>query len=97
MIADVSIGGRITTDNSDQMRRKLLAALHSKPAQVTVDLSQVTYLDTSAVATLLEALRMARSQGTRFLLAGLSGQPRNLFDAVQLDRVFEFVAQETRA
>jgi anti-sigma B factor antagonist len=96
MAPTVAIEGRISINSSGEMRRKLLAALHLRPAQVTVDLSQATYMDSSGLATLLEALRIARSQGTRFLLAGLSGQPRNLFDAVQLDRVFEFVAQETR-
>jgi anti-anti-sigma factor len=91
----VAMEGRITINNSDQIRRKLLAALRTKPVQVTVDLSRATFIDTSAVATLLEAVRIARGQGTRLVLTGLSGQPRCLFDAVPLDTLFEFDAQET--
>lgn len=97
MIATVAIEGRITVNNSDQIRRKLLAALHARPAQVTVDLSQATFIDTSAVATLLEAVRIARGQKTRLVLTGLCGQPRYLFDIVRLDTLFEFGAQETSA
>ncbi len=96
MIATVAMEGRITINNSDQIRRKLLAALRTRPVQVTVDLSQATFIDTSAVATLLEAARIARGQGTRLVLTGLSGQPRYLFDVVRLDTLFEF-AQETSA
>lgn len=97
MIPTVAIEGRVTVNNSDEIRRKLLTTLHSRPAQVTVDLSRTTYMDTSGVATLLEAVRIARSQGTRLILAGISGQPRNLFEAGQLDRFFEFAPRETSA
>jgi anti-sigma B factor antagonist len=94
MIGTVAIEGRITVDNSDEMRRKLLAALRSKPAQVTVDLSQATYMDLSGLATLLESVRIARKQGTRLVLAGVSGQPRSLFQIGQLESLFEFAAEE---
>ena len=95
MLNTVAIEGRITVNNSDEMRRKLLAALRSKPMQVIVDLSQTTYMDSSGLATLLEAVRIARKQGTRLLLAGVSGQPRCLFEIGQIDRVFEFATEET--
>ena len=94
MTSTVAIDGRITVNTSDEMRRKLLAALRSKPAQITVDLSRATYMDSSGVATLLEAAHIARSQSTRLLLAGVSGQPRSLFAVAQLDRLFEFASQE---
>jgi anti-anti-sigma factor len=97
-MSTVAIAGRITINNSDEMRRKLLAALHQRPTQLTVDLSQATYMDTSGLATLFEAVRIARSQATRLALAGVSGQPRQLFEIAQLDRLFEFAPhQETSA
>ena len=85
----VSIEGRITIENSDEMRRKLRMVLRSKPAQVTVDLSGATFMDTSAVATLLEAVRIARGQGTRLVLACLQGQPAHLFELSLLHPLFE--------
>lgn len=89
MTDGVSIEGRITIDSSDEMRRKLRTVLRSKPAQVTVDLSGATFIDTSAVATLLEAARVARGQGTRLILAGLQGQPGQLFELSFLHQLFE--------
>jgi len=97
VLSTVAIEGRITVNNSDEMRRKLLAALRSRPAQVTVDFSQATYMDLSGVATLLEAGRIARRQRTRLVLAGLSGQPRRLFAFGQIPRLFEFASPETSA
>jgi anti-sigma B factor antagonist len=92
----VSTEGRITISNSNEMRRQLCTALRSRPVQVTVDLSKTTYIDTSGVATLMEAMRTARGQGTRLVLAGLHGQPQNLLELSDLKHLFEFAPQETR-
>jgi len=72
----VTIGGRVTVDTSGDMRRTLINVLRSKPVKVTVDLSRVTYIDASGLATLVEAVRVARKQNTRFTLRGIPGQTR---------------------
>ena len=85
----VSMLGRITVDNADQMRRRLADALRVHPALVAVDLSAVTYMDTSGLATLMEAMRTARQQNTRLVLSGIQQQPRYLLEVTDLDHVFE--------
>ena len=93
----VSIEGRITVDNSPEMRDKLAAALKPKPAEVTVDLSRVTYIDISGMATLVEASRIAHQQGTRLVLTGLQGQTRYLFEVSHLDQLFDIAAEQGNA
>jgi anti-sigma B factor antagonist len=90
----VVIHGRITLENSGEMRKTLASALRKKPAKVSVDLSGVTYIDTSGWATLVEAVRIARKQGTRLILSGIHDQPRYLFEIGHLDRLFEVAGQE---
>lgn len=85
----VSLQGRITVSNADQMRRTLADALRSQPGELTVDLLSVTYLDTSGLATLIEAMRNARKQGTRLILRSVQTQPRSLLTVTDLDHVFE--------
>jgi anti-sigma B factor antagonist len=89
MDRSVAIEGRITVSNSGDIRAALTNALRTKPARVCVDLSNVSYLDTSGLATLIEAARRARNQGTRLLLSGLRDQPRYFFEITHLDRFFE--------
>ena len=88
--------GRITIDSADQMRRRLANALLTHPALVAVDLSDVPYMDTSGVATLLEATRTARQQGTRLVLNGIQQQPLSLLKVTNLDRVFEIEEDPNR-
>ena len=85
----VSMQGRITIDSADQMRRRLANALRTHPTLVAVDLSEVPYMDTSGLATLLEAMRTAHQQGTQLVLSGIQQQPGYLLKVTELDHVFE--------
>ncbi|MGA8149819.1 MAG: STAS domain-containing protein [Terriglobales bacterium] len=90
----VAIQGRITVENSGEMRTALANALRTKPATVSVDLSGVSYMDSSGLATLVEAARIAREQGTRLILGGIHDQPRYFFEITHLDRLFDIAGQE---
>ena len=90
----VAVHGRVTIATSGEIRRMLSDALRAKPANVSVDLSDVSYIDTSGLATLLEALRIAHKQGTRLILGGIHDQPRYLFEITHLDRLFDMAKQE---
>jgi anti-sigma B factor antagonist len=91
----VSIQGRVNVDTSPEMRRMIAEALRSIPPAVTIDFSGVTYIDTSGLATLVEASRIARQQGTRLVLEGLHDQPRDLLHITQIDHLFESTEQES--
>ena len=90
----ISIQGRVTVDTSGAMRRTIADALRPQPRQVTVDFSGVTYVDTSGLATLLEANRIARHQGTLLVLEGLHDQPRELLRASRIDHLLDIVDHE---
>jgi anti-anti-sigma factor len=92
----VAVQGRITVSNSGEMRAALANALRTKPASVSLDLSGVSFLDTSGLATLIEAVRIARNQGTRLILSGMHDQPRYFFAITHLDRLFDIAGQEAR-
>jgi len=93
---NVSLHGRITVQNSGEMRAALDKALRNKPASLSIDLSGVSYIDTSGLATLVEADRIAHKQGTRLILIlhGLRDQPRYLCGVTHLDRLFEVAGKE---
>ena len=86
---EISIEGRINVDNSDDMRRKLSEILRSKPQTIKVDLSKVISMDSSGLATLLEATAIARRQNTRLILQGIRGQLRYMLEISRLDRLFD--------
>jgi anti-sigma B factor antagonist len=78
----VRLSGRTTVDSSPDLRDRLLQVLAEEPSPriVTVDLSGVTYIETSGMATLIEALRIARHRQMTFCLQGLVGSVLRLFE-----------------
>jgi anti-sigma B factor antagonist len=60
----------------------------ASPNLVSIDLSAVTHLDSSGVATLIEALRVARSCKTELRLLGLQGRLLRLFELTGLLPLF---------
>jgi anti-sigma B factor antagonist len=83
--------GRINVDSSPDLRDCLSAILskESMPRAITVDLAGVPYIDTSGIATLIEALRIARHHQTIFCLQGLSGSVLRLFEVTGVLTLFD--------
>jgi anti-sigma B factor antagonist len=91
----VSLSGRITIDSSPGLRALLLERLKSPGCQtLTVDFCEVTYIDTSGLAILVEVLRAARTQGKAFRLSGLRERPRYLLETTRLLHLFDEVNPE---
>ena len=87
----VRLNGRIDVDSSPDLRDCLLAILSEErwPRAITVDLAGVSYIETSGIATLIEALRIARHHQTIFCLQGLSGPVLRLFEVTGVLALFE--------
>ncbi len=85
----VAVAGRTTVDSSPYLRSVLLSLLRRATAPVVIiDLSDMSYLDMSGIATLLEALKAARERSVKLRLAGMSGHVRTFAEIVQLDTIF---------
>jgi anti-sigma B factor antagonist len=83
----VSLTGEIDLDRAPEARRLLLDCVkHSK--DVLVDLSAVTYIDSSGIASLVEALQWAKRRGTDLCLVAVSPQALRVFELARLDKVF---------
>jgi anti-sigma B factor antagonist len=83
------ICGRIDIDSSPALRAQLLTALKVPGCSVlTLDVSAVTHIDSSGVATLIEALRIARSHNADLRLIGLQGRLLGLFQSTGILSLF---------
>ena len=87
----VRLSGRIDVDSSPDLRDCLLAILSAEPLPraITADLAGVSYIETSGIATLIEALRIARQHQTIFCLQGLSGSVLRLFEVIGVLTLFD--------
>ena len=86
----VGLGGRVTIDSSPDLRNRLLALFsrRSLPTLI-IDLSQLSYIDCSGIATLIEALRIAHQHNTKLQLRGVRDGPRHLLEVTGLLHLFD--------
>jgi anti-sigma B factor antagonist len=88
----VSPVGDIDLGRSPALRRELQSVQDSRPSRVVVDLGQVSYMDSSGVATLVEALQVARRSSTSLVVCSLNDRVRSIFEIARLDSVFTIAA-----
>ena len=83
------VSGRIDIDTSPALRAYLLTILQGQRARVvSIDLSAVTHIDSSGVATLIEALKIARIHNAEVKLQGLDARLLRLFQSTGILSLF---------
>jgi len=93
-----SVHGEIDLHNSSELRTALLGTLNkSHPKKIILNLSQVPYMDSSAVAVLVEALQKIRKIGGKICLTNLQPRVKSLLEIARLDTVFILTDSEEDA
>lgn len=87
--------GEIDLSCAATLRQRLSQIQHDQPRKLIIDLSEVPYMDSSGVATLVEAMQIARRRGGKLVLCALQDKVRSIFEIARLDMVFSIV--NTRA
>ncbi len=85
-IAVVALTGDVDINSSPELRTTILELIE-EGRDVLVDMSTVGYIDSSGVASLIEARQAAKSLNTRFGIVGLSGAPLHVIQVAQLEKI----------
>ena len=83
----IELSGDVDLEHAADIRKMLLDALDGT-TDLLIDLSAVTYIDSSGIASLVEALQTANNFGTKLGLVALSAQAMRVFELARLDKVF---------
>ena len=83
----VALSGEVDLHYSPEARKQILAQLN-KNNNVLVDLSGVSYIDSSGIASLVEGFQLARNKKLQFGLVGVSTAARQVLQLARLDKVF---------
>ncbi len=83
------LSGPVDMDSSPAVRDKLVLLIKAADHKViSVDLSEVTHFDSSGIATLIDALRIARTSNTQLRLRGVHGRLLHLFRVIGILDLF---------
>ena len=83
----VKLGGELDLYNAPQVRKALTGACANSPERVVVDLSEVEFIDSTALGLLIEARKQLDNRRA-FLLAAPGLETRRVLEISGLDRHF---------
>lgn len=83
----IALDGDVDLEHSAAVRDMLLEQV-AKGRNLMVDLSAVDYIDSSGIASLIEALQSAKRNDTRLELVSVSDQAMRVLRLARLDKVF---------
>ncbi len=85
----LSITGEVDMFSSPEARKEIANLVKKEIPRIVVDLSGVSYMDSSGVATLIEGLQMCNKYDGKLVVAGLRDNVREVFELTKLDKIFE--------
>ena len=83
----VRLAGDVDLHSSPKAREAILACLKQN-MPLLVELSAVTYMDSSGVASLVEGYQTAKKQKLAFALVAVAQSAMNVLKLARLDKVF---------
>ena len=91
----VQVTGDIDLYTSPKLRDAVLELFRQRAQKtVIVNLSDVHYIDSSGIASLVEGLQESKKHSARFVLVGLNEAPRHVLELTRLLSVFEIAPSE---
>jgi anti-sigma B factor antagonist len=88
----LKLKGDVDMNTSSDVRNALAAVFKQSPPSmkaILIDLSQVRYMDSSGIATLVECMQNCMKKGARLRLCDLSPSVRDVFELARLASIFE--------
>ena len=87
------VQGEVDLYSSPELRNAVLKAVGKAEHGLALDLSEVPYMDSSGVATLVEGLKACKSKKKSFALLSPSQSVMKVLQLARLDTVFDIVEE----
>ncbi|AIE58755.1 anti-sigma factor antagonist [Bacillus methanolicus] len=88
-LVEVKVGGEIDAYTAPKLREKLFPISEKDGVQMIVDLSGVTYMDSTGLGVFVGVFKKVRSNNGKFKLIGLSSRLERLFKITGLADIID--------
>ncbi len=87
--AIVALEGEIDLHESPQVLERINPLIARRSPVVHVDMSRVSYIDSSGLATFIDAMQRIQAYGGEFALVAMRDSVHKIFEISRLDQVFK--------
>ena len=85
----VALEGEIDLHESPQVMERLNPLIARRSPAIHLDLSRVSYIDSSGLAAFIDAMQRIQAYGGDFALVAMRESVRKIFEISRLDQVFK--------
>jgi len=96
-VSIVDLEGEIDLYKSPEVRSEIGKLIEKKKKSVLVNFQKVTYIDSSGLATMIDAFQKMRAYGGRLALSSMAKPVRSVFEVSRLDKFFQIFDEEVSA
>ena len=96
-ISVCKVDGEIDINTAPDMKKYFESVIKDKKEKIVISLENVSYIDSSGLATLVELLKNFRKYGAVLKLSGLTDKVKSLFEITKLDKLFDISEKEEDA
>jgi anti-sigma B factor antagonist len=96
-IATLGISGRFDAHQVAQVQHEFDALLTAGARFIILDLTDVNFIDSSALAVMVRGMKRCRERNGELLLCGLRQSVRTIFELTRMERAFRIYDNEASA
>lgn len=85
----LKLAGRLDADSTGYFKEKVSFLAEHNRVRLVIDMSAMTFIDSSGLGAIISALRLTRESGGNIKIAALQAPIRPIFKLTHLDRVFD--------
>lgn len=93
----LALSGRFDTTAAQTVHKWIDEAASIPPARVVVNMSEVEFVDSTGLSTLVQGMKRSQQNNGNLHLCGLQQPVRLIFELTRLDRFFEIYPIEEDA
>ncbi len=93
----ISIAGELDINSSPRLREAFQPFCQQSAHNIIVDFAELSYVDSSGLATFIEILQRLKKQGGSLAFVQVPEKIRNLFEVTKLDKLFSIYHTQDEA
>lgn len=96
-ISILDLDGEIDLYKSPEVRAELGKLIARQQKSVAINFQKVAYIDSSGLATVIDAFQKMRAYGGKLVLFAMAKSVRSVFEVARLDKFFPVFDEESAA
>lgn len=93
----IRLNGELDAYTCAQLREEMIEVIENSSPNIVVDMSDVEYIDSSGLGTLVGGLKRSSEKGGKIAVVCVAGQIRKVFEITGLEKVFPIFDDEAEA